>query len=76
MTWGRALVGGGGNAGGGSAEGTGGAGNKGMVNGGGDEKFAGKEARRIINVLATGSVDQTIKVGRFCKRPFLTNVLG
>lgn len=71
MTWGRALVGGGGNAGGGSAEGTGGAGNKGMVNGGGDEKSAGKEARRIINVLATGSVDQTIKVGRFRKTPLL-----
>ncbi|KAE8538749.1 nuclear distribution protein PAC1 [Cryptococcus gattii VGV] len=51
MTWGRALVGGAN-----TAEGTGG-----MVNGDGS---AGKEARRI-NVLATGSVDQTIKVG-FC----------
>lgn len=36
-------------------------GNKEMANGDGS---AGKEARRI-NVLATGSVDQTIKVGRF-----------
>lgn len=51
MTWGRALVGGG-------AEGGGG-----MLNGDGS---AGKEARRI-NVLATGSADQTVKV-----RPFST----
>lgn len=51
MAWGRAVVGG---AGGGGGEG-----NKGGVNG---EASASKESRRI-NVLATGSVDQTIKVG-------------
>lgn len=53
MAWGRAVVGG---AGGGAG---GGEGNKGGVNG---EASASKESRRI-NVLATGSVDQTIKVG-------------
>ncbi|UOH80908.1 nuclear distribution protein PAC1 [Cryptococcus neoformans] len=52
MAWGRAVVGG---AGGGAG---GGEGNKGGVNG---EASASKESRRI-NVLATGSVDQTIKV--------------
>lgn len=50
MAWGRAVVGG---------AGGGGEGNKGGVNG---EASASKESRRI-NVLATGSVDQTIKVG-------------
>ncbi|OXG81983.1 nuclear distribution protein PAC1, partial [Cryptococcus neoformans MW-RSA36] len=49
MAWGRAVVGG---------AGGGGEGNKGGVNG---EASASKESRRI-NVLATGSVDQTIKV--------------
>lgn len=50
MAWGRAVVGG---------AGGGGEGIKGGVNG---EASASKESRRI-NVLATGSVDQTIKVG-------------
>lgn len=49
MAWGRAVVGG---------AGGGGEGIKGGVNG---EASASKESRRI-NVLATGSVDQTIKV--------------
>lgn len=52
MAWGRAVVGG-------AGAGAGGEGNKGGVNG---EASASKESRRI-NVLATGSVDQTIKVG-------------
>lgn len=56
MAWGRAVVGG---AGAGAGAGGGGEGNKGGVNG---EASASKESRRI-NVLATGSVDQTIKVG-------------
>lgn len=56
MAWGRAVVGG---AGAGAGGGGGGEGNKGGVNG---EASASKESRRI-NVLATGSVDQTIKVG-------------
>ncbi|OWZ67725.1 nuclear distribution protein PAC1 [Cryptococcus neoformans] len=55
MAWGRAVVGG---AGAGAGGGGGGEGNKGGVNG---EASASKESRRI-NVLATGSVDQTIKV--------------
>lgn len=54
MAWGRAVVGGAG-----AGAGAGGEGNKGGVNG---EASASKESRRI-NVLATGSVDQTIKVG-------------
>lgn len=57
MAWGRAVVGGAGAGAG--AGGGGGEGIKGRVNG---EASASKESRRI-NVLATGSVDLTIKVG-------------
>lgn len=59
MAWGRAVVGGAGAGAGAGGGGGGGEGIKGGVNG---EASASKESRRI-NVLATGSVDQTIKVG-------------
>lgn len=59
MAWGRAIVGG-------SAAGAG----AGMVNGtngngsgkGADGKEGKEEGVRRVNVLATGSVDQTVKV--------------
>lgn len=67
LAWGRATVGGGGGAGAGAGTGPGGAG-PGAGGGDGGEKDnangsgAGKDEPRRINVIATGSVDQTIKV--------------